>query len=811
MLLFAPPAEAQKRMQLVKNTAQSVRLRPTVEPKFATSPLTGVRRASYKQEDILIQEDFSRMTSGTDDHPDTLNCVASETADPGIYVDPGLTNQPGWAGDNVFQAGGAAFLRTYNFMQQAKLMTPIGDYSGEVTVTCRAKALEAKTLVYDDMGNLEWATLTGSSLQISANVGGYTNSQYAETDDSPYCDTRLYEGQGWTRITYTFKNYSANSDGFIAFTTDGAVVIDDIEITTSPTIMGKPGGVKITDFQADQFTIEWQPVRKSFNYYVDLYKRVYSADSDVTLTQDFENFEPSADWESTSATVVDGEGKDGSKALLLMNGDEFTTPYNGTKYKNMKFWMKVEYPEGTAEEDMTGVVYIDTRTEAGWRQYSYFNGASFAEVYNYFDVDMNVETWDLFGDNFYGVKLYPDEFPEGTKIYLDAFEIPTGRPYTFEFVGGTDSSTDHGFGDDHTVYDITYETTYTFKNLEPEAEYYYGVRSHYVTTFSDLNLIHAFAVAAPEALPATNVDSRGAMTANWNPSPKATRYSVNLYGVYETDKYEAGHVLLEETFDKVDADVTASTDIAAPDALGNYQVTPLDDYAALPGWTGKENIFVQGMLGCDMASMSDNMLYMPKLYVANGNTVDVTVKAYGNPGDILILNIAGTNCAMPFAEVEGESYGMFDGMFTVPVSGQYVTPYFYAYNYGYFLIDEVKVTQDLQAGSKVYTWMQTKDTDAGTTSADFSELTDYAVYSYDVTAYQDLDDETAVSVASDMVVVDLETGRSDITTDIDGAAGCEGLEVVARYSLDGRRLAAPHKGVNILKMSDGTTRKVVVK
>ena len=62
-----------------------------------------------------------------------------------------------------------------------------------------------------------------------------------------------------------------------------------------------------------------------------------------------------------------------------------------------------------------------------------------------------------------------------------------------------------------------------------------------------------------------------------------------------------------------------------------------------------------------------------------------------------------------------------------------------------------------------------------------------------------------------MVVVDLETGRSDITTDIDGAAGPEGLEVVARYSLDGRRLAAPQKGVNILKMSDGTTRKVVVK
>ncbi len=116
ILMLAPPASAQKRMQLMENTAHSVRLKPTVQPKFTPASLSVIRKASYKQEDILIQEDFSRMTSGTDDHPDTLNCVASQTADPGIYVDPGLTAQPGWAGDNVFQAGGAAFLRTFNFM-----------------------------------------------------------------------------------------------------------------------------------------------------------------------------------------------------------------------------------------------------------------------------------------------------------------------------------------------------------------------------------------------------------------------------------------------------------------------------------------------------------------------------------------------------------------------------------------------------------------------------------------------------------------------------------------------------------------------
>lgn len=36
-------------------------------------------------------------------------------------------------------------------------------------------------------------------------------------------------------------------------------------------------------------------------------------------------------------------------------------------------------------------------------------------------------------------------------------------------------------------------------------------------------------------------------------------------------------------------------------------------------------------------------------------------------------------------------------------------------------------------------------------------------------------------------------------------------QVQARYTIDGRRIATPQPGVNILKMSDGTVRKVVVK
>lgn len=35
--------------------------------------------------------------------------------------------------------------------------------------------------------------------------------------------------------------------------------------------------------------------------------------------------------------------------------------------------------------------------------------------------------------------------------------------------------------------------------------------------------------------------------------------------------------------------------------------------------------------------------------------------------------------------------------------------------------------------------------------------------------------------------------------------------IIARYNLSGHRITAPQRGINILKMSDGTTRKVMVK
>lgn len=54
-------------------------------------------------------------------------------------------------------------------------------------------------------------------------------------------------------------------------------------------------------------------------------------------------------------------------------------------------------------------------------------------------------------------------------------------------------------------------------------------------------------------------------------------------------------------------------------------------------------------------------------------------------------------------------------------------------------------------------------------------------------------------------------GEKDGTAGITSRAAASAATPAARYSLDGRRMEAPRRGVNIVRMSDGTVRKVFVK
>lgn len=90
---------------------------------------------------------------------------------------------------------------------------------------------------------------------------------------------------------------------------------------------------------------------------------------------------------------------------------------------------------------------------------------------------------------------------------------------------------------------------------------------------------------------------------------------------------------------------------------------------------------------------------------------------------------------------------------------------------------------------------------------------------------------TAEMNGGDLVITPLKAGSADITVQVNSngklaetvvsvtvneATGIDGVdtedaEVVGRYTLDGKMLDAPQRGINIIRMSDGSIRKVIVR
>ena len=479
-----------------KNLLPPTVLKVQTEAEFAASH----PKAFLKQEDILVEEDFASLSSGTDEQPDTLNCLA----DADNLIDPSLTHGQTWGGDKVYAAGSAICLSTYEIMRQATLFTPLNDYSGKLTVTLRCKALPAKTLAYDDNGELVWVTLTGSSLNILACAGGYEKATECQTDDSSGAEVRLYAGQGWTYVTYEFDNYTGDDQSFIEFSTEGTVVIDDIRITADPTVMGMPAIRSMTDLENGSFTMEWSPVRKAFNYYIDLYKKVYTSEECYHLEEDFESYLNDGTWEVDEAQIVAGKGREGSKALQLEKGESITVPGNGTKMKNLCLWMKVEFPETANEDDMwSAAIDVEALTDKGWQSwtslYAYYFQEEYPEEGVTNDIDMEVESWNNFANRFYSIRFCVNEVPDGTKVYFDNFVCDADRSFEMVPVKGKNSS-DYGEDSDYTKYDTTEETSYTFSKLDDNAEYFCGVRSHYTAYFSKRQLHAVHAVGGPSAV-----------------------------------------------------------------------------------------------------------------------------------------------------------------------------------------------------------------------------------------------------------------------------------------------------------------------
>ena len=738
------------------------------------------RRAAYgvATTQVLLEEDFSNFTAGTPDQPDAVDITGGDRAN----IDPSMTQTPGWNGRWVYQAGGACYMEDPTRYSGAILNTPLGDYSGDITIKCRIKPVDEVTYA--------------QRFVISVCRGGYDDAFAALTDNNTKIESELivaYPGQ-WTEVEYTVRNYSADSDGFIQFSVYEKMLIDDIRITCKTSDFMAPPAIGSTEFNKDGFTVSWDPVERCGGYYIYLYKKQFTSEEERTFTADFEEGMPEGFSVVGNSEVESGVGLDGSDGLALETGDTLYTPYNFSRYKDMTCWAKLDAPDATPDELFNAQINVGVRTEDGsWISFGYFYADYYLDgAYLNFD-EMS---GGLFGRQYFGVSMWLSGLPEGSRLILDDIEIPAGRDA--ELVPTTVGQSAEYMN----PYDFTREpmtTTYTFAGLDPYTEYHYAIQSHTADFFSDIIFHKAFGVAAPELDAETGVNADG-YTVNWQPAATATGYRVRNYAIH-TAESDGEYTVLSDDFSKVDASVTDATDPNDFETVdGTDSWTNIDEYTQQAGWDVQLLALAQGWLGA-YATSGPGYLRTPLLDLSHDDEFYIELSAVGIPGYAFYVEIDGKYHYMLF-----ENDGTISGKFTIPASAD--DQHVLLYSSAPFMLDYVKISQNVKKGDRIRLWHSEKEVGADETSCTVSGLsgTDCTQYGYTVAALRDEYPDYAESTPTSLVVVDLEAG----TTGIGRAEAAEDIRVVARYSADGVKLAQPQPGLNILKMSDGTVRKVVV-
>lgn len=750
----------------------------------------------------IISEDFSGFTEGTEDAP----IVPENTA---YQFDIEGTHTPGWSGQLFSQAGGTCALSYPNY--GGVINTPLGDYSGRIYIKFRVKG----------MPNAD-GTANSCILFTNLCIGGI----YYPKEANDYCSVyeNIKSDKGWTEIVYEMTNNNAISDSFVQFncwTQTQGCLIDDVQIYRDLDYVYSPIGLKSSNFVEDGFWAEWSPVTTADSYLLSLVSEKTVGTENRTDMTDFNGVDTSKGY-LTEDEIPDGwtlsiagedylssdKGYQDTPAIILTSGDMVELPMTGGVYTDLRFHLRK--PASDIPESYMDIMVMDPST-GEWKRYAQM---SYGNIY----AEGTTVVIKEFEDAYPGAYDFANKY-SGVRLMLTGEDAQV----TIDNVGYTITPAKER---KTVMEDIPAEDcAYTFTGLDPECEHYFtvkAVKGNQVTEATALT--HAFGIATAVATEATDIDERGAFTANWNRVPRADRYQVEAYKVDIKDKDQKDYEILTETFGHTATGVTRPQD--AVDLENYYDYTSLDKYTDNPGWRGRGNVAIDGHIGCTADENAMFEIFSPEFTASNaGGKYKVYVKAWAPEGAILIVQGTGNYGAIQF-----KSTGYYEDFIELENGQDHDRLMFYTYKGEGFLLDEVAVIQDLSAGDKLYSLLETVET----TDTHYDFMVDpeaCAHYAYQVTAFQTLFTKTVNSGASNTVFVDFEDTAVEGIEAAKGQAAVTGLKgaiaistnracPVAIWTLDGKQLAATTlqgartfsvpAGIYLVRVADKSL-KVIVK
>lgn len=643
---------------------------------------------------VLINEDFSGLTAGTEDNPDATTLVD----DMGDFVNPsalkpydsGLSYKK-WGGIGLYSAGGCIAIKDGWFLN-----TPAGDMSGDVTITFRARLAKGQ----DDTGRnaLDLIFLSRKGLV------DFGRKTYSLTEE-------------WQSFSYSSDKGNFETTGFQFFAnTEATILIDDIRVERQQKSIQTPTAQDAENVTDHSFRAVWTPTGAE-SYLLNVYSKKVSGNT-INVSEGFEAVDAdsegrlnatnpnlpagwSFEWKDlTKPHVAMGEGPDGStKAIRLVDeGDAFTTPVMKDGVTAFSFWVKAQ----PTQTDVPNGSYIQVSvdTEYGLYPWKFIDVADLlsdeARDGKVFDITTALKAFE----KVYALKFeYVPVKGDNTAVLFDnvtyAYPEPAELNYALK-----DQKVEAQPNADAEA-DMTYDVT----GLDPEFDYFYTVKAvsgRYVSEPS--KEIEVFAVSQPTVLQPTDITSDG-YTANWTCGNKVDVYRVEQVQLNTIDKDTDAYTILYEDFSKVKSDKTeadiAKGDIEKDEYSDGYG--PIDDLTQLAGWKASSLQCVDGWLGgmesSGVKGEIPGAIVTPAMDLShNEGECDVTVRAWGTEDDWLVVQ--GVNPAA-YSAIRFPEGGFVEATVTIPTCTKKEQLTFYSNNYRTFLIDYIKVTQNVKAGDKV--------------------------------------------------------------------------------------------------------------
>lgn len=789
-----------------------------------------------KHKVVVIDEDFSGFTDGTEDNPSTAtilddmdNFVNKSALKP--YSE--ALSYKEWGGHGLFSAGGCLAIANGMFLN-----TPAGDMSGEVTLTFRARLSKAGGST--TLNALKLMFISRSSLL------DYEVKFYSLTDE-------------WQTFTYTstLGDFEHSGFQFLSMYDSNIILVDDIRLEQTRTSIPAPKVHEAENMTDTSFKAVWNKSIEADHYLLSVFTKNESNEL-MTVSEGFDNIKADdkgnidatspnypEGWEfawkdddlSNHIAKGEGAGTGNKQAVRLIDtGDAITTPYCPEGIKSLKFWVKAEANDG--QPKYSSILFTVNFGKGVYTVDNYIDiPTMFAPAKRdgyYFDL---TETLSAF-DKIYSVKIeYIREEDDKTTILFDDFSYTTNKPTTYNYVL-KDQKVEQQDNEDGTV-------GFEVNGLDPDTDYTYSVKSvnsDFTSVASDEQEVYA--VSIPTALPATNITANS-YTANWTSHKKVDFYRVDQLQQTVIDKDTKDYVMLDEDFSKVTS-VFNKADLLdglyeEDERTSGYM--PLDDLTKIAGWKASSTVRVNGWLGGNEAKQGSGTIagaiVTPTIDLShNEGACNISLRVWGSEGDWLIIQ--GSNPAS-LATIEfPKGGGIVEKTITMPLCTSKEQLTFYSNNYKVFLIDYIKITQDVKAGDKVTTItgsVLTEDADTKSmvmTNPGFSDGHDVL---YRVTAMRyDKDSQEShkyysTSTPSDLMLVKNPnpSGIGSVEAAAENVAGVEGGIVVNAanattvnvFNLSGQLVASKAcgnghafvsvaPGVYVVK-TNSTAAKVVVK